>query len=566
MAMPPPRPLTQCPSAQLDWTRPGTPAAPDFDDIYFSTDGGLEETRLVFLKGCGLPENWSETERFVIGELGFGSGLNFLATWQMWDAKNPPNGHLHFVSIEKFPFDKEQLSRALEAWPELKPYARQLIQAWPGRVRGFHRLHFGEVTLTLIHDDIESALSDLDMKANAWFLDGFSPAKNPDMWAPEIMTRLGEFSATGATLSTFTVAGSVRQALTQAGFHVEKKEGFGRKRHRLEASYSGKATKFSYQDFDAPIIIGAGIGGLSLASAFLRRGLKPILYEDLSHIAASGNPAALIKPRLDLQDRPESRFFLNSYLYALQAYQDTILSVGVKHIPKSESEALRYQKLLQQNALGKAHFQEGSEQTLLFPQALTISPLSFRNRTLEAVEYKSQKLDYLPSDKTSYFIAAGLGIKDLIADWPLRFSRGQITYVSPKAPLPQATSYGGYAIPLDDELLIGATHARLMEGRDPFALDSEDDTKNIVQFETYTGLKAANMAKTSRASVRVTSADTLPVIGQTDLGHFVLTGLGSRGFVFAPLLAEAIVSHYLGDPMPIAQSVWNKFSVNRLLT
>jgi len=563
--MPAPRPLTLCPPAQLDWSRPSTPAASEFGDIYFSTDGGLEETRTVFLKGCGLPENWKGTERFVIGELGFGSGLNFLAAWQMWEAEKPANGHLHFVSIEKFPFDKDQLTRALEAWPELNLYAQQLIKAWPGRVRGFHRLHFGDVTLTLIHDDIKSVLSEVDMKANAWFLDGFSPAKNPDMWTPAIMARLAELSAPNAKLATFTVAGTVRQALKNAGFNVEKKEGFGRKRHRLEASLPGQAEVFSYTASETPVIIGGGIGGLSLAKAFLRRGIKPIIYEDPEHIAASGNPAALIKPRLDLQDRPESRFFLNSYLYALQTYQEAILSVGVRHIPKSEAESLRYQKLLQQNALGDEHFEDGAEQVVVFPQALSISPVKYREAVLEKVEYRSQKLGRLPPDKNDYFIAAGFGIKALIPEWPLRFSRGQITYADISSEFPQATSYGGYAIPLEEDMLIGATHKRLIENQNPFALDAEDDRKNIAQFEQYTNLKASKTNKPSRASIRVTSADTLPVIGQTGQGHFVLTGLGSRGFVFAPLLAEAIVSHYLGDPLPIAKSVWDKFSINRLL-
>jgi len=113
--MPTPKPLTLCPSPQLDWSRPGTPAATDFGDIYFSTDGGLDETRTVFLKGCGLPNAWNGSERFIIGELGFGSGLNFLATWQMWEAHKPENGHLHFVSIEKFPFSKADLKQALSA-------------------------------------------------------------------------------------------------------------------------------------------------------------------------------------------------------------------------------------------------------------------------------------------------------------------------------------------------------------------------------------------------------------------------------------------------------------------
>ena len=110
-----PLPLTQCPPAQLDWSRPGTPAATDFGDIYFSTDGGLDETRKVFLDGCGLPENWQDKTRFTIAELGFGSGLNFLAAWQLWAQTAQPHQRLHFVSIEKFPFDSKQIRRALSA-------------------------------------------------------------------------------------------------------------------------------------------------------------------------------------------------------------------------------------------------------------------------------------------------------------------------------------------------------------------------------------------------------------------------------------------------------------------
>jgi len=266
--MPAPKPLTQCDPPQLDWSRPEAPAATDFGDIYFSVDGGLDETETVFLKACGLPERWQSQRRFVIGELGFGSGLNFLAAWRMWDATKFKGGRLHFVSIEKFPFDAAQLEQALAAWPKLKKYSAELIKQWPGRVKGFHRLHFGDVTLTLIHDDISDALEELDTQIDAWFLDGFSPAKNPDMWSAEIMQKLAALSASGARLGTFTVAGAVRQALTEAGFAVEKKEGFGRKRHRLEGRFRGDPQEASAPE--APTIIGAGIAGASLVKAFAR--------------------------------------------------------------------------------------------------------------------------------------------------------------------------------------------------------------------------------------------------------------------------------------------------------
>jgi len=169
-----PLPLTQTPAATLDWSRPGTPAASDFGDIYFSTDGGLEETRAVFLEGCGLPGGWREADVFTIAELGFGSGLNFLASWQAWRQSAQPHQRLHFVSFEKFPFDKTQLQHALSAWPELAQFSSQLVENWPGRVKGIHRLHFGPVTLTLFHDDVLSGLAQADnLKANAWFRDIF---------------------------------------------------------------------------------------------------------------------------------------------------------------------------------------------------------------------------------------------------------------------------------------------------------------------------------------------------------------------------------------------------------
>ena len=174
-----PKPLTACTPPALDWSRPGVPAAVNFGDIYFSTDGGLAETEAVYLTACGLPGRWEGRKTFTIGELGFGSGLNFLAAWRMWESARPKGGRLEFFSIEKFPFAEDELQKALTAWPELADYSERLIARWPGRVKGIHRLHLAkDVTLTLIHDDVLSGLRAVTVKTDAWFLDGFSPAKN----------------------------------------------------------------------------------------------------------------------------------------------------------------------------------------------------------------------------------------------------------------------------------------------------------------------------------------------------------------------------------------------------
>ena len=548
-----PLPLTQCDPPALDWSRPEAPAAADFGDIYFSVDGGLAETETVFLKACGLPERWQKRRRFVIGELGFGSGLNFLAAWRMWDATKSENSRLHFISIEKFPFDAEQLQQALSAWPELKNYSAQLIHSWPGQVKGFHRLHFGDVTLTLIHDHISNALDELEARVDAWFLDGFSPAKNPDMWSGEIMQKLSGLSAPGARVGTFTVAGTVRNALTAAGFTVEKKEGFGRKRHRLEAIFPGEETEERF--VPTPTIIGAGIAGASLARAFARRGITANIIHDPNHKAASHNAAALIKPRLDLQDRPESRFFLNSYLYARQAYQGHALKEGVMHIPKSETESQRFIKLNTQAPIGTEHFSfDEAANRLNLNKSLVIKPKSVLADWLSGMSLSETGT----SNTDLTILAAGYGVKDMMTDThiQLRFSRGQLTWA--EGDIETATTYGGYALPLKDGLLLGATHQRL-DGGNPFSNKPEDDVQNLNNFETFTGVKAQQLDKPSRASVRVTTADTLPMIGLLEDGLWLLTGLGSRGFVFAPLLAEAIVSKICGDPLPIAKSVWKRF-------
>ena len=553
--MPTPKPLTQCDPPTLDWSRPGTPAATDFGDIYFSTDGGLAETQMVFLKGCGLPEAWQMRRRFVIGELGFGSGLNFLAAWRLWDSRETEGGRLHFVSVEKYPFDAQQLTQALSAWPELEYYSAQLIDQWPGRVKGFHRLHFGDVTLTLIHDDIGRALDDLDAKVEAWFLDGFSPAKNPDMWSAEIMRKVAALSAPAARLATFTVAGHVREALSAAGFTVEKKTGFGRKRHRLEAVFPGEREPET--PVPTPTIIGAGIAGASLVRAFARRAIDPIVIHDPEHPAASHNAAAIVKPRWDLQDRPESRFFLASYLYALHAYQPHALMKGIHHIPKSDAEALRFKKLNVQAPLPPEHFRYDQDtDQLALGRALVIEPKSVLSDWLSG---KLLSSGAATADGLTLW-AAGYGIKSLLKtlDVPLRFSRGQLTWAEGR--LEKPLTYGGYALPLKDGLLLGATHQRI-EGSDPFDLNAEDDIENLRGLEKFGGIKAVPSDRKSRASVRVTTVDTLPKIGKISADQWLFTGLGSRGFVFAPLLAEAIVSKICGDPLPISKSAWNRFEI-----
>jgi len=549
--MPPPKPLTRTPAPSLDFSRPGTPAAEDFGDIYFSVDGGLEETRAVFLAGCGLPERWMGRDLFTIAELGFGSGLNFLATLQAWQ-KSGAGGRLHYISVEGFPFERSDLKRALAHFPDLSEFAAPLIESWPGPVRGIHRRHFGAVTLTLIHDDIVPALASQAFKADAWFLDGFSPAKNPQMWSPAIMAEVAGLTAPGGMAGTFTVAGAVRRGLSEAGFTVARKPGFGRKRQRLEAVMPGTPARPSRPQI--PTIIGDGIAGASIARAFARRGITPHMIADPDHIAASGNGAALIKPRFDLQDNPASRFFLSSFLYARHAYAGAIRHEGVHHLAKDAAEQARFAKLIEQAALGPGHIAEMNGGVDL-SSSLVIDTEAARQSFLGGADIDARKIDVLDEVDGPVILAAGYGVRTLLPDGTFRYARGQLSWAAGEVPAP--TTYGGYAIPIRGDVLLGATHERILDHDQAFAIRPEDDAQNLAQAQNR-GLNVNPEVRSHRTSVRVNSPDTLPRLlsfrhEKTEQDVWVLSGLGSRGFVFAPILGEALVSAYLGEPSPLSR-------------
>ncbi len=211
-------------AAQIDWSRPGAPVSAQHGDVYFAADG-LQETRHVFLEGNGLPGAWRNRRVFTIGETGFGTGLNFLAAWDLWRRTAPAGARLHYLSVEGYPLTPHDLERAHRPLTELAPLARRLRASYPHLYAGFHRLHFDDdrVTLTLLFGDAEAALKALTARVDAWFLDGFSPAKNPDIWTEGVLVRIGALTRPGGTASSFTAAGTVRRGLELAGFEVGAK-------------------------------------------------------------------------------------------------------------------------------------------------------------------------------------------------------------------------------------------------------------------------------------------------------------------------------------------------------
>ncbi|HLT63451.1 MAG TPA: bifunctional tRNA (5-methylaminomethyl-2-thiouridine)(34)-methyltransferase MnmD/FAD-dependent 5-carboxymethylaminomethyl-2-thiouridine(34) oxidoreductase MnmC [Pseudohongiella sp.] len=321
--------------AELQWQEDGAPFSSRYGDVYFSRSGGLDETHHVFLDANALQQRWLELDAeenpgvFTIGELGFGTGLNFLACWQLWQQTGCKRLRLHFISCEKHPLTHEALVRALQQWPMLKDYSQHLVRHYPPAIAGYHRLLLNTeagdcpVTLDLYYGDALEMLqqqSSSMARIDTWFLDGFSPGLNPDLWSEPLLDTIAALSHQGTTLSSYSVTGRVVRYLKSLGFNVEKRQGFGSKRHMLFASFAAGAVKPT-----APataIVIGAGLAGATVARALAVRGVKVQVLEQAEQAAAgaSGNRQAVVQLRLNKQVDTAWAFNLHSYLYALRFY------------------------------------------------------------------------------------------------------------------------------------------------------------------------------------------------------------------------------------------------------
>ncbi|MFD3212464.1 tRNA (5-methylaminomethyl-2-thiouridine)(34)-methyltransferase MnmD, partial [Pseudomonas sp. LR_7] len=220
--------------AQLDWDEQGRPHSRQYDDVYFSKNEGVDETVYVFIEQNRLRQRFAELAPhscLVIGETGFGTGMNFFCAWQHFAEHAHADARLHFVSVEKYPLSFADLSRATALWPQLAAYSQQLLAQYVAVHPGFQQFSFegGRITLTLLIGDVLEQLPQLDAPIDAWFLDGFAPAKNPDMWTPELFAQLARLSRPGTTLGTFTTTGWVRRGLMAAGFALKKVPGLGKK-------------------------------------------------------------------------------------------------------------------------------------------------------------------------------------------------------------------------------------------------------------------------------------------------------------------------------------------------
>ncbi|MDO6673298.1 bifunctional tRNA (5-methylaminomethyl-2-thiouridine)(34)-methyltransferase MnmD/FAD-dependent 5-carboxymethylaminomethyl-2-thiouridine(34) oxidoreductase MnmC [Cobetia amphilecti] len=400
-------PLAALEEAQLEWDDTA-PQATDYGDVYFSIHDGRAETVHVFLDSNRLSErfrDWREARPFVIGETGFGTGLNILCAAQRFLATAPAEARLHVVSVEKHPMRAADLERALSAWPDLASLAKPLVAQWPAAVLGVHRLWLDErITLDLHFGDAVERLSRLEGGVDAWFLDGFSPSKNPQMWSPELFAAMAGVSRPTATFATFTAAGFVRRGLRAAGFVWRKVPGHGMKREMIcgELDEPTAAARAELMGLDAspasphapmrehavrgalhplrreqpwtqapqpaPVsrethvaVLGAGIAGTSCAEALARRGVQVTLIDaEAPGARASGNRQGALYVKLAAETNPASRFQLAALQYSrrwlasLDPEQTLWSASGVLQLATSERERKRQQRFLDNHPLPEA--------------------------------------------------------------------------------------------------------------------------------------------------------------------------------------------------------------------
>nr|WP_299244925.1 bifunctional tRNA (5-methylaminomethyl-2-thiouridine)(34)-methyltransferase MnmD/FAD-dependent 5-carboxymethylaminomethyl-2-thiouridine(34) oxidoreductase MnmC [uncultured Halomonas sp.] len=573
--------MTGLENPRLDWAgADGAPYSLAFDDVYFSRQDGRAETEHVFIQGNHLPErfiSWQDTRPFVIGETGFGTGLNMLCAWACFDTHAPDSARLHLVSTEKHPLTQDDLRRALNAWPELADRARVLVSQWPEPVRGVHRLILSDRVILDLHlgDSVE-CLSQLDGCVDAWFLDGFAPSRNPDMWQPALFQAMAVHSHPEATFATFTCAGIVKRGLKAAGFEWVKAPGFGRKREMLRGHIATPPADTSRQPtpwFTPPpsrptrhiAVIGAGLAGASTAEALARRGVRVTLLDrDTPGAGASGNRQGALYVKLAAETNLQSRFYLAGLLYTrrllerLDPERQLWDDCGVLQLAMTDKEARRQATFLRNNELpasvvegitaAAASHRAGVALThggLDYPGAGWVRPAALCQRLAAhpGIAFRQAEVTTLErhEDNWRLELADGdvLSVEQVVVanawqapafsplEWlPLKPIRGQVselrlpTGVS-TASLTRVVCAGGYALPvLEGVQTFGATFAPGDTGHE---LREADNATNLAEFEhmlpAYAealraeGVEFEPAHMQGRASLRAASPDKSPYAG-----------------------------------------------------
>lgn len=556
------------PEAKICW-KEGQPYSAQYEDVYFSTDSGIDETEYVFIQHNQLEQRFRalQQSQFTIVETGFGTGLNFLCAWALWDKTAPKYARLNFVSTELHALSEVDLKDALKLWPSLERYAKQLIAQYQNVVLGMHQFTFsqGRVSLTLMIGDAGETLPTLHASADAWFLDGFSPAKNPQMWQPSLFSTMAKISHDSTTFATFTSAGVVRRGLEAVGFQVNKTAGFGKKRemlfgHFCPADAGGNVASVKVKTYhkQKAIVIGGGISGATSSHALAKRGWQVTLIERHTSLAqeASGNPSGILYPRLGNAQDKLSQFALAGYLYSLRLLTrlglspDHYQACGLLQLAFNAREQARCNNILAQNlprsllsgvdqdqssALAGVDLNHGG---VFFPSAGWVNPLawcvSLTNHRNIAVKTSTEVLKIVrtddgwqvwdsqnciaEADKVIIACANDTMLFEQSSHCALQVVRGQITLL-PSTPITEQLKTvvcgEGYFTPAHNQThCLGATFSIDDNATEPRNADHLQNLNTLHEVSPmlYDAVKQQTLQ--GRVAFRSTTRDYFPLLGQ----------------------------------------------------
>ena len=572
--------------AKIHFNQENTPVSDKFDDVYFSNQDGLAETHYVFLEGNQLWERWVNYQEahFVIAETGFGTGLNFFAVttlFREFRQKHPdsPLKRLYFTSFEKYPLPLDALQQAHLAYPQFSHLAQHLQQNWLNPIQGCYRFHFDETTLDLWFGDVAENLPQLgdymNDKIDAWFLDGFAPSKNPDMWNEQLYQQMFRFTKPQGTFATFTAASAVRKGLENAGFDITKRKGFGKKRECLSGQKTHeKLTALSVPWFHSQpanlneqdiAIIGGGIASLCTAISLLKRGAKITIYceDEQTALNASGNKQGAFYPQLSDDNERNIRFYIHAFAYGHQFLQWAIQHkiefehefCGVALCAYNEKAESKLNKIAALNlpsdlyqSLNQTELSEKVGLPLPFsggfiPQGAWLAPRqlvqhAFAFLEKQGVQIKtSQKVTALSQTENGWqiktaenetfcheVVALANGHKltefEQTQKLPLYPVRGQVSQIPTSANLLKLKTvlcYDGYLTPVDQAKsshCIGASHVRDNATREFSLTEQQENQQKIQQNIPEEWTKEVDTSgNLARIGVRCSVRDLTPMMG-----------------------------------------------------
>lgn len=570
-------------TADIEW-RNGVALNRTYDDVYHAFGGAIAQSKYVFIDGNNLIPRWhllpqDKAVVFTIGETGFGTGLNFLGTWSLWEQYAPPQACLHFISCEKHPLTRTDLTRSLKAWPELNEQAAQLLEQYPVLTPGFHHLSFnnGRIKLTLMLGDVADCFEQLLLcgdsmlesqlrtaHIDAWYLDGFAPQKNNAMWSTHLMNILSMLSRKGTTASTYTCAALIKTALKDAGFIIEKKKGFGPKRHMLTAVFESAepihiksrhtpwhiASPIKHNERSV-IIIGAGLAGCFSAHSLAQRGWNVTLVEELNQVGQGGsaNQQAVLFPKLSSHKSPLTQFMLSAFLYAQQVYKKMVQQGAIgelngalllAHNDKEQQVQQELQSWLQvYPELGRLVNQAEASTLAGVPldkSGLHISLSGWINSpALCEMLVKHERISLITSfavNELSYdhdlwhvnelsapvvILANGPGINSFTQtkELPVKPIRGQMTMIAPTSKSQNLTiplCGDGHVLPeYNLRHMLGATYELGIATLEASTLNDEQNYAKLINLSAQTDW--SNTVLDHWIGIRATTPDYLPLVG-----------------------------------------------------